>query len=81
MTTSLDSVPHALLHSLKHHKAFTVSHPAQRATLEVPTCRGAASNVETINGQFRKVKVFFVHGHAGPAASVEWCGDRDCTST
>jgi KUP system potassium uptake protein len=70
MTTNLDSVPHALLHSLKHYKSLHSKVILLNAvTLDVPHVPEAQRVVvESINSQFHKGEgVLRLHGHAGPA--------------
>jgi KUP system potassium uptake protein len=79
MTTSLDSVPHALLHSLKHYKSLHRQVILLNAvTLEVPHVPEAQRVViETINPQFRKVKVFFgFMDEPDLPRALEWCGEQ-----
>jgi KUP system potassium uptake protein len=79
MTTSLDSVPHALLHSLKHYKSLHRQVILLNAmTLEVPHVPEAQRVVvETIDGQFRKVKVFFGFMDTPDLPrALEWCGEQ-----
>jgi KUP system potassium uptake protein len=79
MTTTLDSVPHALLHSLKHYKSLHTQVILLAAvTLEVPHVPEAQRVVvETINGQFRKVQVFFGFMDTPDLPrALEWCGEQ-----
>jgi KUP system potassium uptake protein len=79
MTTNLDSVPHALLHSLKHYKSLHGQVILLNAvTLDVPHVPEAQRVVvETINSQFRKVKVFFGFMDTPDLPrALEWCGEQ-----
>ena len=79
MTTSLDSVPHALLHSLKHYKSLHNQVVLLNATsLEVPHVPEAQRVVvEKINGQFSKVKVFFGFMDTPDLPrALEWSGEQ-----
>jgi KUP system potassium uptake protein len=79
MTANPASVPHALLHSMKHYKSLhervvllTVS------TLDVPHVPPAQRvAVEAINAQFYRVKVFygFTDSPDLPEA-LEWCAEQ-----
>ncbi len=71
MTTNLDSVPHALLHSLKHYKSLhEPGDPAQRGHARRAARAGSAARgrrddqCAVPQGQ----GVLRLHGHAGPAA-------------
>jgi KUP system potassium uptake protein len=79
MTTNLDSVPHALLHSLKHYKSLHSQVILLNAvTLDVPHVPEAQRVVvESINAQFRKVKVFFGFMDTPDLPrALEWCGEQ-----
>jgi KUP system potassium uptake protein len=79
MTTNLDSVPNALLHSLKHYKSLHSQVVLLRAvTLDVPHVPEAQRVVvEPINAQFRKVKVFFGFMDTPDLPrALEWCGEQ-----
>ena len=79
MTGNLDSVPHALLHSLKHYKSLHSQVILLNAvTLDVPHVPEAQRVVvETINAQFRKVKVFFGFMDTPDLPrALEWCGEQ-----
>jgi KUP system potassium uptake protein len=79
MTTNLDSVPHALLHSLKHYKSLHSQVVLLNAvTLDVPHVPEAQRIVvEPINSQFRKVKVFFGFMDTPDLPrALEWCGEQ-----
>jgi KUP system potassium uptake protein len=79
MTTKLDSVPHALLHSLKHYKSLHRQVILLYAvTLDVPHVPEAQRVVvESINSQFRKVKVFFGFMDTPDLPrALEWCGEQ-----
>jgi KUP system potassium uptake protein len=79
MTTNLDSVPHALLHSLKHYKSLHSQVILLNAvTLDVPHVPEAQRVVvESINTQFRKVKVFFGFMDTPDLPrALEWCGEQ-----
>ena len=85
MTTNLGSVPHALLHSLKHYKSLHEQVILLNAvTLDVPHVPPAQRVVvEPINAQFHKVKVFFgFMDDAGPARRARVVrASRGCAST
>ncbi len=79
MTTSLDSVPHALLHSLKHykslHKQVVLLNPMSLEVPHVPEAQRVV--VEKINGQFSKVKVFFGFMDTPDLPrALEWSGEQ-----
>ncbi len=79
MTTKLDSVPHALLHSLKHYKSLHSQVILLNATtLDVPHMPEAQRVVvESINSQFWKVKVFFGFMDTPDLPrALEWCGEQ-----
>jgi KUP system potassium uptake protein len=79
MTTNLDSVPHALLHSLKHYKSLHSQVILLNAvTLDVPHVPEAQRVVvEPINSQFRKIKVFFGFMDTPDLPrALEWCGEQ-----
>ncbi|MEO8344165.1 MAG: potassium transporter Kup [Betaproteobacteria bacterium] len=79
MTTNLDSVPHALLHSLKHYKSLHSQVILLYAvTLDVPHVPEAQRVVvEPINAQFLKVKVFFGFMDTPDLPrALEWCGEQ-----
>jgi len=79
MTTSLDSVPHSLLHSLKHYKSLHRQVLLLNAvTLDVPHVPEAQRVViETINSQFRKVRVYFGFMDTPDLPrALEWCGEQ-----
>jgi KUP system potassium uptake protein len=79
MTTNLDSVPHALLHSLKHYKSLHAKVILLNAvTLDVPHVPEAQRViVEPINGQFHKVKVFFGFMDTPDLPrALEWCCEQ-----
>ncbi len=79
MTTNLDAVPHALLHSLKHYKSLHQQVVLLTAvTLDVPHVPEAQRVVvETINAQFRKIKVFFGFMDTPDLPrALEWCGEQ-----
>jgi KUP system potassium uptake protein len=79
MTTDLDSVPHALLHSLKHYKSLHRQVILLNAhTLDVPHVPEAQRVVvESINSQFWKVKVFFGFMDTPDLPrALEWCGEQ-----
>jgi KUP system potassium uptake protein len=79
MTTNLDSVPHALLHSLKHYKSLHSKVILLNAvTLDVPHMPEAQRVVvESINAQFYKVKVFFGFMDTPDLPrALEWCGEQ-----
>jgi KUP system potassium uptake protein len=79
MTTNTDSVPHALLHSLKHYKSLHSQVILLSAvTLDVPHVPEAQRVVvEPLNSQFRKVRVYFgfMDSPDLPRA-LEWCGEQ-----
>jgi KUP system potassium uptake protein len=79
MTANLDSVPHALLHSLKHYKSLHSQVILLNAvTLDVPHVPEAQRVVvEPINSQFRKIKVFFGFMDTPDLPrALEWCGEQ-----
>ena len=79
MTTNTDSVPHALLHSLKHYKSLHSQVILLSAvTLDVPHVPEAQRvAVETLNAQFRKVRVFFGFMDTPDLPrALEWCGEQ-----
>ena len=79
MTTNMNSVPHALLHSLKHYKSLHSQVILLNAvTLDVPHVPEAQRVVvESINSQFRKVKVFFGFMDTPDLPrALEWCGEQ-----
>jgi len=79
LTTNLDSVPHALLHSLKHFKSLH-SHVVllNAVTLDVPHVPEARRViVEPINAQFYRVKVFFGFMDTPDLpVALEWCCEQ-----
>ncbi len=79
MTTNVDSVPHALLHSLKHYKSLHSQVILLSAvTLDVPHVpESQRVAVETINAQFSKVRVFFGFMDTPDLPrALEWCGEQ-----
>ena len=79
MTTNLNTVPHALLHSLKHYKSLHTQVVLLNAvTLDVPHVPEAQRVVvEPINAQFRKVKVFFGFMDTPDLPrALEWCSEQ-----
>jgi KUP system potassium uptake protein len=79
MTTNLDSVPHALLHSLKHYKSLHSKVILLNAvTLDVPHVPEAQRVVvESINAQFHRVKVFFGFMDTPDLPrALEWCCEQ-----
>jgi KUP system potassium uptake protein len=79
LTTNLDTVPHALLHSLKHYKSMHAQVILMSVvTLDVPHVPEAQRVVvETLNAQFRKVKVFFGFMDTPDLPrALEWCGEQ-----
>jgi KUP system potassium uptake protein len=79
MTTNLESVPHALLHSLKHYKSLHSKVILLNAvTLDVPHVPEAQRVVvETMNSQFHKVKVFFGFMDTPDLPrALEWCCEQ-----
>jgi KUP system potassium uptake protein len=79
LTTNLDSVPHALLHSLKHYKSLHSRVILLNAvTLDVPHVPEAQRVVvESINLQFHKVKVFFGFMDTPDLPrALEWCCEQ-----
>ena len=79
MTANPDSVPHALLHSIKHYKSLHERVVLLTAvTLDVPhvpaTQRVA---VESINAQFHTVKVFYgFMDDPDLPETLEWCAEQ-----
>jgi KUP system potassium uptake protein len=79
LTTNLDSVPHALLHSLKHFKSLHSKVVLLNAvTLDVPHVPEARRViVEPINAQFYRVKVFFGFMDTPDLpVALEWCCEQ-----
>ena len=79
LTTNLESVPHALLHSLKHYKSLHSKVILLNAvTLDVPHVPEAQRVVvESINTQFHKVKVFFGFMDTPDLPrALEWCCEQ-----
>jgi len=79
MTTNLNSVPHPLLHSLKHFKSLHTHVVLLNAvTLDVPHVPEARRViVEPINAQFYKVKVFFGFMDTPDLPlALEWCSEQ-----
>jgi KUP system potassium uptake protein len=79
LTTNLNSVPHALLHSLKHYKSLhTKVILLNVTTLDVPHVPEAQRVVvETINAQFHRVKVFFGFMDTPDLPrALEWCCEQ-----
>ena len=79
MTTNFDSVPHALLHCLKHFKSLHSQVILLNAvTLDVPHVPEARRVVvESINGQFHKVKMFFGFMDTPDLPrALEWCAEQ-----
>jgi len=79
LTTNLNSVPHALLHSLKHYKSLhTKVILLNITTLDVPHMPEAQRVVvETINAQFHRVKVFFGFMDTPDLPrALEWCCEQ-----
>jgi KUP system potassium uptake protein len=79
MTTNLNSVPHALLHSLKHFKSLHTHVVLLNAvTLDMPHVPEARRViVEPINAQFYKVKVFFGFMDTPDLPlALEWCSEQ-----
>jgi KUP system potassium uptake protein len=79
MTANPDSVPHALLHSLKHYKSLHERVVLLTAlTLDVPhvppTQRVA---VESLNMQFYKVRIFYgFMDDPDLPETLEWCAEQ-----
>ena len=79
MTTNLNSVPHPLLHSLKHFKSLHTHVVLLNAvTLDVPHVPEARRViVEPMNAQFYKVKVFFGFMDTPDLPlALEWCSEQ-----
>jgi len=79
MTTNLDSVPHPLLHSLKHYKSLHENVVLLNVTtLDVPYVpESQRVVVETVNPQFRKVRVFFGFMDTPDLPrALEWCDEQ-----
>ena len=79
MTASVDTVPHALLHSLKHYKSLHERVVLLTAvTLDVPHVPTAQHvTVESINAQFHKVRVYFgFMDEPDLPAALEWCAEQ-----
>jgi len=79
LTTNLNSVPHALLHSLKHYKSLHSQVIVLNAvTLDVPHVPEAQRVVvESINAQFHRVKVFFGFMDTPDLPrALEWCCEQ-----
>ncbi len=79
MTTNPDSVPHALLHSMKHYKSLhervLVLNVATLDVPHVPPSQRVA--VETINTQFYRVKVFFGFMDTPDLPeALDWCTEQ-----
>ena len=79
MTANPDTVPHALLHSMKHYKSLHERVVILTAvTLDVPhvppTQRVA---VESINAQFHKIKVFYgFMDDPDLTETLDWCAEQ-----
>jgi KUP system potassium uptake protein len=79
VTSNLDAVPHPLLHSLKHYKSLHEQVVLLNAvTLDVPHVpEGQRVVVESINSQFRKVRVFFGFMDTPDLPrAMEWCDEQ-----
>jgi KUP system potassium uptake protein len=79
MTTNLDMVPHPLLHSIKHYKSLHEHVVLLNAvTLDVPYVpESQRVVVETMNPQFRKVRVYFGFMDTPDLPrALEWCDEQ-----
>jgi len=79
MTTNLETVPHPLLHSIKHYKSLHEHIVLLNAvTLDVPYVpESQRVVVETINPQFRKVRVYFGFMDTPDLPrALEWCDEQ-----
>jgi KUP system potassium uptake protein len=79
LTTNLKTVPHALLHSLKHYKSLHAKVILLNvSTLDVPHVPEAQRViVESINTQFHRVKVFFGFMDTPDLPrALEWCCEQ-----
>ena len=79
MTTEPSTVPHALLHSMKHYKSLHDRIVLLNAvTLDVPHVPPAQRvAVDAINTQFYKVKVFFgFMDDPDLPEALEWCAEQ-----
>jgi KUP system potassium uptake protein len=79
MTTNPASVPHALLHSMKHYKSLHERIVLLTAvTLDVPHVPPSQRvAVDMINSQFYRIKVFFGFMDAPDLPeALEWCAEQ-----
>jgi KUP system potassium uptake protein len=79
MTTDPSTVPHALLHSMKHYKSLHERIVLLNAvTLDVPHVSPSQRvAVDAINMQFYKIKVFFgFMDEPDLPEALEWCAEQ-----
>jgi KUP system potassium uptake protein len=79
MTATPDTVPHALLHSMKHYKSLHERVVLLTAvTLDVPHVPAAQHiAIEPINRQFYKVKVFYgFMDDPDLPETLDWCSEQ-----
>ena len=79
MTTNPSTVPHALLHSMKHYKSLHERVVLlNTVTLDVPHVPPSQRvAVETINSQFHKISVFFGFMDTPDIPeALEWCAEQ-----